>query len=281
MLLHNFLKDYEEEQAKRLVQDFVGRDPQGRETAEFLGHFLSSKFQPVFKLRNSQLEVVAFEAFVRPVAGSGMLSPLDYFGSLNLEDASFVDSLCNRLHVSNFLAGSLPHEIISLNVDPRSLEAHIEKFADLQEHIALAGEFGLSPNRIMVELDITPSIDAGVLYTFSQMLKEQGIKICLSGFDADNASFNRILQNKPNVLSFNRSWLSYGMVSVDFRHLISDVIQRIHSFGITSHFERIEDQTDLNFALACGFTSFQGYFLGKPASDLIRTPIDLASEFRQ
>ena len=172
-----------------------------------MGHFLDSVFQPIYEISKRTLQPVGYEAFLRPVAGKNSVSPASYFEALEKEDKSFADQLCRELHIKNFLKQNHNELFISLNVAPSSLEHHIVRFEDLQRQISSGRNQGLPATQMMIELDMSPELDAGVIFTYAEQLRSLGIGVTLEDFDADCASFSRIVHNRPNVVKFSRSWI--------------------------------------------------------------------------
>ena len=139
----------------------------------------------------------------------------------------------------------------------------------------MAQKSGLSLDRIYVELPVSPELDAGVIFTFASHLRELGIRIALEDFDADCASFSRIIHNKPDVVKFNRSWLDGPLSTNVYIDLVSALVAGVHTLGAQAHLERVENKTELNFAIACGFDRVQGFYLGQPEPGLRRKAVRL------
>ena len=270
MLLNTFIEKFEEQSAERKVRDFLTSQSDGTDRAEFLEHFLDSVFQPIFELDGSRLKVVGFEALIRPVAGEKGIEPSHYFGTLAQDDQSFVDRLCRELHMSNFSNWAQSHEFVSINVAPSALSEHLQSFEDLREQIGVISEFGLKNNQICLELDLSPDLDAGVVYTFASELKSMGISIALEDFDADCASFSRVMHSRPEIVKFNRTWLEGNLTDSAQIDLVAGVVSAIHASGAIAHIECVESKEEFMFAIACGFNRMQGFYFAAPSPVLNR-----------
>ncbi len=270
MLLNAFLENFEEKTAERKIRDFLTTHKDGTVRAAFLEHFLDSVFQPIFEIRNTQLRVVGYEALIRPVAGREDVDPSLYFGSLLQDDQSFVDLLCRELHLTNFSQRALSHELLALNISPEALSEHMHRFEELKQQIGSISNLGLKNHQICFELDLSQGIDAGVVYTFASNLKETGVTVALEGFDADCASFARVLHCRPDVVKFNRSWLEGNLSNSAQIELVANVVTAIKSTGAKTHIERVENQAEYLFAMSCGFDRLQGFYFAKPNPDLER-----------
>ena len=280
MLLRKFMENFEETRAQRVVSDYLRDETDGAARAQFMGHFLNSVFQPVFELRHKQLVVVGFEAYLRTVAGTAEIAPQHYFRSLKAEDQSFTDRLCRELHVANFLKQSQPQESLSVNITQQTLfdhQMHAEMLAEEIYHLQqLGGSRTLKPKQLNVEINLAPDLDAGLVFSFANQLREVSVGLTIEGFDADCASFSRIVQNKPDAVKFNRSWLDADIFSHDYINLVSNTVIAIKAVGAKAHLEHIETKDELAFAIACGFDRFQGFYLNSPNAVMQRNPITLA-----
>ena len=279
MLLQTFLDDFEESRAQRAVADYLRDETDGPARAEFMGHFLNSVFQPVFEVHLNNLLVVGFESYLRPVAGDTQIAPDHYFRGLKAEDQSFTDRLCRELHVANFLKQSQPAEFLSVNITQQTLIDHQTHAEILAEEIYHLNQLGapntLQAKQLNVELNLSPSLDAGLVFSFAKQLREENIGLTLEGFDADCASFSRIVQNRPDVVKFNRSWLDADILHTDYINLVSNSVAAVQAIGAKAHLEHIETKRELIFAVACGFDRFQGLHLKGPDATLQRQIIPL------
>jgi len=270
MLLNAFLERFEEEKAHRQVRDFLSSQGDGSARAEFLGHFLDSAFQPIVEITTGQPRTIGFEAFIRPVAGHSGIDPRSYFQSLNSDDQEFVDRLCRELHVSNFLRMAQASEFISINISPSALEEHIGHFDGLTQQIAQLNRTGLHTNRLCLELDLSPELDAGVVYTFASQLRRLGVLISMENFDADCASFSRLIHSRPEVVKFNRTWLEADLADPAYLDLVTHIVTAVRALGAKAHLERVETEREYLFAIACQFDRAQGYYIAAPDKTMRR-----------
>lgn len=268
MLLHTFLDHLAENKAVREAAKFLREGNDGASRAEFMGHFLDSVFQPIYQIDRENLIPIGFEAFLRPLVDNSSIAPAKYFEELAKDDKSFADLLCRELHTANFLKQANDGKFLSLNVEPVSLADHMERLDELRAQLQTFARQGLTASRIMLEVDMSPGLDAGVVYTYADNLKELGIGITLEDFDADCASFSRIIHNRPQVVKFNRSWLDGNCLDPGYLKMVCKVVDAIQAFGAASHLERVETKRELLFAVACGFDRVQGFFLNHPSSKL-------------
>lgn len=280
MLLQTFLNDFEETRAQRAVSDYLRDETDGPARAEFMGHFLNSVFQPVFEIDSQSLHTIGFEAFLRPAAGNTEIAPEQYFKNLKASDQSFTDKLCRELHVANFVKQTMGKEFLCLNITRQTLMEHQNKSEELTEEIKhltrLSASIPLLPKQLSVEINLAPDLDAGLIFTFAKQLRDANVELTLEGFDADHASFRRIVQNQPDVVKFNRSWLDADIFNEKYIELVANTVSAIHATGAKAHLEQIETNNELTFAIACGFDRFQGYQLGSPYAVLQHKRIPLA-----
>ncbi|MEL7274589.1 MAG: EAL domain-containing protein [Pseudomonadota bacterium] len=268
MLLSNFLAQREEEQADAKVRDLLESRDWGYEQAEFLGHFLSSVFQPVVSPINKRLETVGYEAFVRPKAGGKASAVEDYFAAMEPDNKAHVDALCRHLHTTNFLSQAAAETLLFLNMETAGLAQNPQELAHLISQLQTITQRGLAPHRLVLEVELTPQLDAGELYTFVAAIRATGVKIALEGFDADGASLARVVQIRPDIVKFNRSWLNADLEDPAYILMVAQVVAGVAALGAKAHQEFIETSTELRFASTCGFHYMQGYRIAAPAADL-------------
>lgn len=274
MLLNSFLERFDEIKAEARVRTYVSSQTSQPERAEFLGHFLRTEFQPILEQQDNGFHTIGFEAFMRPVAGTRKVTPLAFFDTLESDERNFVDRLSRELHVTNFMKTALPTDQISLNVSPASLETRGGDLEQMIRQIRGAEAMGLAPDRINIELPVSPNLDPGVIYTLAAHLKNLGPQITLEDFDCDHASISRVMFVRPHVVKFNRSWLNNNLDDPSYRKMISNLIKGIHALGAKAHQERLETQAETRFAVACGFDRLQGFYIGNPAPDLAYPSMD-------
>ena len=237
------------------------------QTRRFLSYDLSSRFQPILASGPNGFETVAYKALLRVAMGGFEVSPPEFFATLEEGERASADVFATELHVRNFLRTARAEDALVLRMEAASVRSQLFSEAELELRIAEAAKAGLDPRRMIVELDMGAELDAGEFYAFAEILHRCGVRLALTGFNADHASFNRIVQNRPEMVSFDRSWLDYGLADPRFRAMTVRVVSAVRELGPWTHFQRIEDGEELSFALSCGFTHLQGWHLARPETD--------------
>ncbi|MEM9733789.1 MAG: EAL domain-containing protein [Pseudomonadota bacterium] len=268
MMLSNFLARHEEKTADSHVRDLLGQRDWGHEQAEFLGHFLSSAFQPIVAPVRDRLETIGYEAFVRPKAGEETIAVEDYFAAMEPDNQAHVDALCRHLHSTNFLAQSPQNALLFCNIETAALAQNPHELESLLHQLRAIEKRGLLLHRLALEIDLTPDLDPGILYTFVAAIQQTGVKTVLEGFDADGASLARVVHIRPDAVKFNRSWLNADLNDPTYREMTAQMVAGIEALGAVAHQEFIESDEELNFAHACGFHHLQGYAIAAPSPNL-------------
>lgn len=274
MLLFDYLTLQQEDEAANNVRSLLAGREWGEQQTEFLGHFLTSAFQPVVSVQNDQLVTIGYEAFVRPKAGDQAIGVEDYFAAMDPDNQAHVDALCRHLHTSAFSAQSHDNALLFLNIETAALAQDPHELANLLTQLTLIAQRGLAKNRLVLEIDLVPELDPGIVYTFAQAVKQQGVNIALEGFDADGASLARVVHARPHIVKFNRSWLDGDLNDPSYAIMVRQMVGAVHALGAVAHQEHIETQPELAFACQCGFHYMQGYGLGMPAAELQRVTLD-------
>ena len=234
---------------------------------QFLGYDLASQFQPILARREDGLETVAYKALLRISRGGFDVGPAGFFDTLSANEKAAADVEATGLHLHNFMRTARTGDALVLRLEPASIRSSLFSESEFRARLTQMEQVGLHPRRIIVELDMAATFDAGELRTFATMLRRCGVRLSLAGFDADRASFGQIAENQPDMVGFDRSWLELGLSDPIFRAATERVVAAMRGLGPSTLFSRIEDGAELDFALSCGFTHLQGWQLGHPAEN--------------
>lgn len=150
---------------------------------------------------------------------------------------------------------------ISVNISGRSFDD-----PSLPQYISeQLAEFGISPERLLVELTETSAIsDLHDAQRFIESLQKTGCRVCLDDFGAGFSSFTYLKHLKADVLKIDGQFIRDLPVDSEnqvFVRAIVNVAQGLKKHTIA---EFVENQRTLNMLSGFGVTMVQGYHLHRP-----------------
>lgn len=127
----------------------------------------------------------------------------------------------------------------------------------------------LKAEDIVIELSCASDIDRGDLYSVTYQLKQIGVMIALIDQDADAFSYSKIIEIKPNIVKFNRSWCNYDLSDIAYLQMVKDIVRNLNADGTFVGLTGIRRFREFKFAAECGFTRCQGRYLGIPSAEMV------------
>lgn len=246
--------------------------------ATYFNYKLSSRFQPIFNLRNGRAE--AHEAFisVKPLSGGTLaeaLTPNSVF-LLPFDQAgiTYIDRLARTVNTLNFLAQneSLAHtgsfadkgsRQLHLNVHPLLLTAVKSDHGKVFEGIL--HQCGIDTSQITLEVPEYAIPDKDLLADAIIAWQERGYRIAIDNFGRIHQDSAGIVKFAPDVIKLDRSFLAEAAGDATQFILLQALLERADEQAIDVIATGIETARQLDFVRQLGIGKAQGYLLGKPA----------------
>lgn len=238
------------------------------ELHQLLKHsLLTPVFQPIIALDN--LRILGYEALIRGPQHSALHTPDRLFEVARASrQLAALEYACRAVSCERFVALDLPGKLF-LNMSPLS-------FTDTQYRDGVTREIlqrvGLSAERIVFELtESQPVEEFDVLRAASDHFKRQGFAIALDDLGAGYAGLRVWSELCPDYVKIDRHFISgidKDAVKREFVRAMLDIAQRIGNKVIA---EGIETAAELSTLMSMGIEYAQGYYLGRPAVDPMRT----------
>ena len=235
------------------------------------GGLLRPVYQPIHSLESGR--VIGFEGLVRLDPSAGFPDPSSLFVAAEATRRTIeLDMVCARTVLAG--AGHLgPDQYLAINLSPRTLEADAFHAVEL---VALARRFDIPPSQLVVEVTERESIeDLRRLQDAVAALRRHGIRIAIDDVGAGNAGL-RLLSD----LDFDIMKIDLSLVRAGAQHGPSEAVLKAlgamaRQRGCSTVAEGIETLEQLEAVLSLRIGAGQGYFLGRPASELTMEPVDL------
>lgn len=238
-------------------------------------------FQKQFNVIENK--VVGYEALLRWRTSSGEIIPPDSFIPI-LEDSGMINTVGEWVISEACRYASL---LLEKNAQPVTVAINLSarQFQDknLLRHIESSiNEYQLKPNDL--ELEITETVlMTGSKYNKSiiNKLHDMGCKIVLDDFGTGYSSLAYLKQFPIDVIKIDRSFIRDILTDPSDAAICNAIRAMAESLNVEVIAEGVETKEQLDYLLANGFTTVQGYYYGKPepglkiGSEKSKTPLKL------
>jgi diguanylate cyclase (GGDEF)-like protein len=163
------------------------------------------------------------------------------------------------------LAALMPPDApISVNVSV----AQLRNAAMTAEMLATIAEFGLTPDRI--EIEITESLlitrDDPAIDT-ARELSKAGFPIALDDFGTGYASLNYLRKLPLNRVKIDKEFTRDSVDHADCAAIVVSVVQLARTLGLEVTADGVETEEQLAFLKSIGCGAAQGYLISRPVSE--------------
>jgi len=225
---------------------------------------MRSHYQPIISIRSKK--VIGLEALVRatnPQSGNP-ISPAYLFDAANRHKQSLqLDRLCRESALSGFatMAGIDPELILFVNVDVSNLS---RSAAESNALIKLTEEYGLPPERVVIEIIENKIQDASALQRFVSAHRKRGFLIALDDMGTGYSNLDRISAIKPDIIKLDRSLIQDIDREYHKQELFDFFIKMAHRIGVFVVVEGIETEAEALTCLERGADLVQGFYFARP-----------------
>ena len=163
------------------------------------------------------------------------------------------------------LAALMPPDApISVNVSV----AQLRNAAMTAEMLATIAEFGLTPDRI--EIEITESLlitrDDPAIDT-ARELSKAGFPIALDDFGTGYSSLNYLRKLPLNRVKIDKEFTRDSVEHADCAAIVVSVVQLARTLGLEVTAEGVETEAQLAFLKSIGCGAAQGYLISRPVAE--------------
>ena len=158
----------------------------------------------------------------------------------------------------------LPEECyLSVNATPELIvHGHLTELLNGQ-HVAL--------ERLVIELTEHVRIASYAdLHVCLAQLRERGVRLAVDDTGAGYASFNHVLQLRPDIIKIDRSLIANVNADPARRSLITALVLLALDLNATIVAEGVETVAELNTLASLGVDCAQGYLLARPSTEPAR-----------
>ena len=236
-----------------------------------MGGLLRPVYQPIHSLETGR--VIGFEGLVRLDPAAGFPDPSSLFVAAEAtRRTTELDMVCAR----TVLAGADrlgPDQYLAINLSPRTLEADTFHPVEL---VAMARRFGIPPSQLVVEITERESIeDLRRLQEAVASLRRHDIRIAIDDVGAGNAGLRLLSDLEFDIMKIDLSLVRAGAQHGPSEAVLKALGTMARQRGCSTVAEGIETLEQLEAVLSLRIGAGQGFFLGRPASELAMEPVDL------
>ena len=221
---------------------------------------LHSLFQPIVSL--SERRILGYEALTRGPSNSPLHAPIALFsvarnaGRLSQLELASRKSACRRFRDQG-LDGKL-----FLNVSPESL---LEPSHQPGRTLRLLQEFGIAPDRVVIELtEQAPIDDFQLLDTALHHYRAMGFSIALDDLGAGYSSLRLWSELRPDYVKIDRHFIDGIHQDAVKREFVDSILKMAKASRAQVIAEGIELVEELATLIEMGVDLVQGYLLCRP-----------------
>jgi diguanylate cyclase (GGDEF)-like protein len=228
-------------------------------------------YQPIFSMSTGR--AIGYEGLVRPAGGAPFGDASSLFGAAEAADRTVeLDLACLETVAEG---ATLPDSdaYLSVNLSPRTLESNLFRVGELK---AIFQRQGIPLHRIVLELTEREQVeDLDQLRANVEACRRAGLRLAADDVGAGNAGLRLLSEVHFDIVKIDLS-LVQGGVMQDPSHAVLRALQELAAQWKASIVaEGVETAEQLSVIRSLGVTAGQGYLLGRPASTMEATAVDL------
>jgi len=225
-------------------------------------------FQPIINNKTQKIE--KYECLARLRDEDSIISPYFFMNAAKVTGS--LPYVTKALIAQSFKKFSDNEYEFSLNITGEDLiENYLEDFL-----LKNVNKYKVNPSRVVLELleDIT-TLDRGTSLKQLNSLRENGFKVAIDDFGAENSNMSRLLEIHPDYLKIDGAFIK-NIVSDEKSQIIVDAIVSIcKRSGIKIIAEFIHNKEVQERVKSLGIDYSQGFYFGEPKPDLIELSVSV------
>lgn len=228
---------------------------------------ISYHFQPIVSARDGR--IVAYEALMRANVTPYLAPPLilryaEFFERLyDVEKATFNNVLNIIRKRKDIFDGTRK---VFINSIPNCI-LNDDDMKTLRDTMV-----GM-PGSVVVELTEQAEMSDEELASRNNDYAALGVETAVDDYGTGYSNVTNLLRYMPDYVKIDRMLLSGIENSPQKQHFVKDIIRFSHDNSILALAEGVETQSELDTVIELGVDLVQGYYTGKPSSDIV-TSID-------
>jgi EAL domain-containing protein (putative c-di-GMP-specific phosphodiesterase class I) len=117
--------------------------------------------------------------------------------------------------------------------------------------------------------NITISEDSKKIISELNLLKDMGFKLAVDDFGIENSNFSRMLDIDLDFIKIDGMFIKDISKNPKYRMVAKAIVNLAKTMNIKTVAEYVENESVYNLVKECGIDYAQGFYVGKPKSNLI------------
>lgn len=218
-------------------------------------------FQPIFNNRTGKIE--KYECLARIRDDDELISPYRFMKAA--KETGNLAYVTKALVAQSFKKFSSTDLEFSINITDSDLsQDYLEDF--LIKNVA---KYDIHPSRVVLEMleDIT-TLDKGTTLKQLNSLRENGFKVAIDDFGAENSNLSRLLEIEPDYVKIDGAFIKNILTDEKSQIIVEAIIMICAKLGIKIIAEFIHNEEVQKMVVKLGIEYSQGFYFGEPSQDL-------------
>jgi len=219
-------------------------------------------FQPI--INNETKRIEKYECLARLKDDEAIVSPFFFMNAAKVTGS--LPYVTKALISQSFKKFSNNSYEFSINITGEDL------IADYLEDFLLknVNKYKINPSRVVLELleDIT-SLDKGTTLRQLTSLRENGFKIAIDDFGAENSNLSRLLEIHPDYLKIDGAFIKNIVTDEKSQIIVDAIITICKKSGIKMIAEFIHNKEVQEKVKSLGIEYSQGFYFSEPKPELM------------
>jgi diguanylate cyclase (GGDEF)-like protein len=218
-------------------------------------------FQPIINNHTSKVE--KFECLARIKDDDEIISPFMFLEAAKL--TGNLSYITKSLIAQSFKKFSNTDYEFSINITGDDLSQGYLEFLLLKN----VNKYGIHPSRVVLEmLEDIATLGDGTTLSQLQSLRENGFKVAIDDFGAENSNLSRLLEIEPDYLKIDGAFIKNIIADKKSQIIVDAIILICKRSGIKIIAEYIHDEEVQNRVKELGIDYSQGFYFGAPSPEL-------------
>ena len=220
-----------------------------------------SYFQPIINNRTGKIE--KYECLARLKDEEEIISPFRFMRAA--KETGNIAYVTKALIAQSFKKFSKTEFEFSINITDSDLSMdYLESFL-----LKNVDKYNVNPSRVVLEIleDIT-TLDKGTTLKQLNSLRENGFKVAIDDFGAENSNFSRLLDIEPNYIKIDGAFIKNILIDKKSQIIVDAIIMICKKSGIKMIAEFVHSEEVQDRVKELGIDYSQGYYFGEPSPDL-------------
>jgi EAL domain-containing protein (putative c-di-GMP-specific phosphodiesterase class I)/PleD family two-component response regulator len=220
-------------------------------------------YQAILDIKSGMIK--KYEVLARAEVDGKIIAPFYFLDAA--EKLGLTSSITKIMIQKSFQFFAKNDYEFSINIAQRDLlEGYLADF--FKQKLEL---YNIDPSRVTLEIleTITVSVDNNHIQEELNTLKNMGFSIAVDDFGVENSNFGRLIDINLDIIKIDGYFIKNIVKSKKDRLIVESITSLAKTLGIKVVAEYVENEDILKIISDIGIDYAQGYYIGKPQSELL------------